>query len=155
MAKDEIDELNTLRLTAEIVGAYVSCNSLKPDQIPGLLQEVHDAVRTIFAGGAAVSGSRTPAVPVSKSISADYITCLEDGKKLKMLKRYLRTHYGLTPEEYRRKWKLPSDYPMVAPAYSKRRSAFAKQIGLGKVKIAAHKKQGAAQRRVRAGRKAA
>jgi predicted transcriptional regulator len=122
----------TLQLATDIVAAFVSNNSMDAAQLPGLLQEVHDAVRALAAGGTASAGSQQPAVPVKKSVTADYVICLEDGKKLKMLKRYLRTQYGLSPEDYRRKWGLPADYPMVAPNYSKRRSEFAKDIGLGK-----------------------
>jgi predicted transcriptional regulator len=121
----------TLHLATDIVAAFVSNNAVTADKLPGLLQEIHDAVRTLAMGGTASAGNQEPAVPVKKSITADYIICLEDGKKLKMLKRYLRTQYGLSPEDYRRKWGLPSDYPMVAPNYAKRRSDFAKKIGLG------------------------
>ena len=122
----------TLHLTTDIVAAYVSNNSINADKIPALLQEVHDTVKALAAGAAANAGNQTPAVSVKKSITPDFIICLEDGKKLKMLKRYIRTQYGLSPEEYRRKWGLPADYPMVAPNYAKRRSQFAKDIGLGR-----------------------
>lgn len=123
----------TLHLATDIVSAFVSNNAVAADKLPGLLQDIHDAVRALAAGGTASAGSQQPAVPVKKSITPDYIICLEDGKKLKMLKRYLRTQYGLSPEDYRRKWGLASDYPMVAPNYSVRRSNFAKEIGLGRV----------------------
>jgi predicted transcriptional regulator len=123
---------DTLHLATDIVAAFVSNNTVTADKLPGLLQDVHDAVRALAAGGTASAGSQQPAVPAKKSITADYIICLEDGKKLKMLKRYLRTQYGLSPEDYRRKWNLPADYPMVAPNYAKRRSDFAKEIGLGR-----------------------
>ncbi|MEE2691915.1 MAG: MucR family transcriptional regulator [Pseudomonadota bacterium] len=126
-----LDAGETLHLATDIVAAYVSNNSVTADKLPALLQEVHDAVRALAKGGTASAGSQEPAVPVKKSINADYIICLEDGKKLKMLKRYLRTQYNLSPEDYRRKWGLPADYPMVAPNYAKRRSDFAKKIGLG------------------------
>ncbi|MEQ8751530.1 MAG: MucR family transcriptional regulator [Amphiplicatus sp.] len=129
--KNGLDAGETLHLATDIVAAYVSNNSVTADKLPGLLQEIHDAVRALAKGGTASAGSQEPAVPVKKSISADYIICLEDGKKLKMLKRYLRTQYNLSPEDYRRKWGLPADYPMVAPNYAKRRSDFAKKIGLG------------------------
>jgi len=122
----------TLHLATDIVAAFVSNNSVSTEKLPGLLQDVHDAVRALAAGGTASAGSQQPAIPVKKSITNDYIICLEDGKKLKMLKRYLRTQYGLSPEDYRRKWNLPADYPMVAPNYAKRRSEFAKEIGLGR-----------------------
>lgn len=123
---------DTLQLATDIVAAFVSNNAMAAEKIPGLLQEVHDAVRALASGGTASAGSQQPAVPVKKSVTNDYVICLEDGKKLKMLKRYLRTQYGLSPEDYRRKWGLPADYPMVAPNYAKRRSDFAKEIGLGR-----------------------
>lgn len=122
----------TLQLATDIVAAFVSNNSVTADKLPALLQEVHDAVRALASGGTASAGSQQPAVPIKKSVTADYVICLEDGKKLKMLKRYLRTQYGMSPEDYRRKWGLPADYPMVAPNYAKRRSEFAKEIGLGR-----------------------
>lgn len=129
--KNGLDAGETLHLATDIVAAYVSNNTVTADKLPALLQEIHDAVRALAKGGTASAGSQEPAVPVKKSITADYIICLEDGKKLKMLKRYLRTQYNLSPEDYRRKWGLPADYPMVAPNYAKRRSEFAKEIGLG------------------------
>jgi predicted transcriptional regulator len=122
----------TLHLATDIVSAFVSNNTVSAEKLPGLLQDIHDAVRALAAGGTASAGSQQPAVPVKKSITPDFIICLEDGKKLKMLKRYLRTQYGLSPEDYRRKWGLAADYPMVAPNYSVRRSNFAKEIGLGR-----------------------
>lgn len=122
----------TLTLATDIVSAFVSNNTVSADKLPSLLQEVHDAVQTLASGGGIGAPAGDPAVAISKSVKPDYIICLEDGKKLKMLKRYLRTHYDLSPEEYRRKWKLPADYPMVAPNYAKRRSEFAKEIGLGR-----------------------
>ena len=131
-----LDSTETLQLATEIVSAYVSNNSVSVEKLPALLQEVHDAVRALAKGGTAMAGNQEPAVPVKKSVTPDYIICLEDGKKLKMLKRYLRTQYDLTPEEYRRKWNLDADYPMVAPNYAKRRSDFAKQIGLGTTRLA-------------------
>ncbi len=127
-----LESSETLQLATDIVAAYVSNNSVSADKLPALLQEVHDAVRALASGGTASAGNQQPAVPVKKSVTSDYVICLEDGKKLKMLKRYLRTQYGLSPEDYRRKWGLPADYPMVAPNYSKRRSEFAKDIGLGR-----------------------
>ena len=123
---------DTLHLATEIVAAFVSNNAVTADKLPGLLQEVHDAVRALASGGTASAGSQQPAVPIKKSVTNEYVICLEDGKKLKMLKRYLRTQYGMSPEDYRRKWGLSADYPMVAPNYAKRRSDFAKEIGLGR-----------------------
>ncbi|MGF1544941.1 MAG: MucR family transcriptional regulator [Parvularculaceae bacterium] len=128
----EATEQDTLNLTTDIVSAFVSNNTVAADKLPGLLQEVHDAMRALAAGGTASAGNQQPAVPVDKSITPDFVICLEDGKKLKMLKRYLRTQYDMSPEDYRRKWGLPADYPMVAPNYAKRRSQFAKEIGLGR-----------------------
>lgn len=147
MAEIRLAASETLQLATDIVAAFVSNNAVKPEQLPGLLQNVHDAVRALANGGTASAGSQEPAIPVKKSITADFITCLEDGKKLKMLKRYLRTQYGLSPEDYRRKWGLPADYPMVAPNYSKRRSAFAKEIGLGTAGVGARKRGRPARRK--------
>lgn len=142
MAKEtSVSAAETLRVATDIVAAYVSKNSLKADQLPGLLQEVHDAVRALAHGGVASAGSQTAAIAPSKSVTPDYIICLEDGVRLKMLKRYLRTQYGLTPEDYRRKWNLPADYPMTAPNYAKRRSSLAKQFGLGKARLGTRKSQ--------------
>jgi len=122
-----------LALSADIVAAYVGQNTVAQSIIPELIRTVYGALSTLNDGQPqrAVEKAK-PAVPVSRSIQHDYIVCLEDGKRLKMLKRYLGSHYNMSPEEYRRKWGLPADYPMVAPAYAARRSAFAKQIGLGK-----------------------
>lgn len=130
-ASDSIEHADAIHLASDIVAAYVSNNKVNADQLPSLLQEVFGAVSGLAEDPRVFSRNRDPAVPISKSVTPDYVICLEDGKKLKMLKRYLRTHYDLTPEEYRRKWGLPADYPMVAPNYAKRRSQFAKDIGLG------------------------
>lgn len=122
-----------LRLGAEIVAAYVSRNSVAAEAVPDIIRTVHQTLESITRGASAPSDERPkPAVPVGKSVQHDYIVCLEDGKRLKMLKRYLRSRYNMSPDEYRRRWSLPPDYPMVAPAYAARRSAFAKQIGLGR-----------------------
>ena len=129
--KGGLEPIETIHLTSDIVAAYVSNNAVKSDQLPGLLQKIYGVVSDLADADPSFSGRREPAVPVAKSITPDYVICLEDGKKLKMLKRYLRTHYDLSPEEYRRKWGLPADYPMVAPNYAKRRSQVAKVIGLG------------------------
>ena len=124
-----IDE-NIVR-TADIVSAYVSNNVVEADSVGDLIRSVHQALGDL---GSTESEERPePAVPIGKSIKPDYIVCLEDGKKLKMLKRYLRTHYDLSPEEYRAKWDLPPDYPLVSPNYSERRRELAKDIGLGTV----------------------
>ena len=123
---------NHLELTAEIVSAYVANNSLPQNELPALLRAVHDALNRTAAGRAETPApALAPAVPVKKSVTPDYIVCLEDGKKFKSLKRHLRTQYGMTPEQYREKWGLPADYPMVAPNYAKARSEMAKSFGLG------------------------
>jgi predicted transcriptional regulator len=128
------NEIDFLELTGDIVAAYVTKNSISSADLPDLIRNVYAAFSTLGqAQPVAVAATvQKPAVSIAKSITEDYIVCLEDGKRLKMLKRYLRTRYGLTPEDYRRKWKLPADYPMVAPAYAERRSNFAKEIGLGR-----------------------
>ena len=125
------DEL--LRMSVDVVSAYVSNNALASGQIPELIQTVYASLESLSETSPEPEPEpQKPAVPIRKSVGDDYIVCLEDGKKLKMLKRHLRTNYGMTPEEYRAKWGLASDYPMVAPAYAKQRSAFAKKIGLGR-----------------------
>lgn len=119
-------------LTAQIVSAYVGKNTLASNELPSLIGDVHQAL--IRASGNVEVGERDelkPAVPVKKSVTPDYIVCLEDGKKFKSLKRHLRTHYKMSPEEYRAKWQLPHDYPMVAPNYAAARSQLAKKMGLG------------------------
>ena len=124
-----------LRMSVEIVSAYVSNNSIAATQVPDVINTVYGALNSI--NGQTVfesSESQKPAVSVRRSVNPDYIVCLEDGKKLKMLKRHLRAAYGMSPDEYRAKWGLPSDYPMVAPNYALQRSAFAKKIGLGRKK---------------------
>src|SRR5262245_22843834 len=111
-----------MRLGAEIVAAYVSRNAVPVDAVPEIIRSVHDALEGLTREPAPAPESRPkPAVPISKSVQHDFIVCLEDGKKLKMLKRYLRSRYDMSPEEYRRRWGLPPDYPMVAPAYAARR----------------------------------
>lgn len=122
-----------LRLGAEIVSAYVSRNSVPVDVVPELIRSVHQALEGLGQAEPITAEERPkPAVPINKSVQHDFIVCLEDGKKLKMLKRYLRSRYNMSPDDYRRRWGLPADYPMVAPAYAARRSDFAKQIGLGR-----------------------
>ena len=119
-----------LRMTASVVSAYVGNNSLTPTQIPDVIKTVYGSLTSLGGGGG--RDAPRPAVPVRRSITPDYIVCLEDGRKLKMLKRHLRTTYNMTVDDYRQKWGLPIDYPMVAPNYAKQRSAFAKRIGLGR-----------------------
>ena len=130
---DELSGQDVLRLSAEIVSAYVSRNTLQPAGIADVVRQVHTALSELTQPQpAALAQRQKPAVPVSRSIQPDFIVCLEDGAKLKMLKRYLRSRYDMSPEDYRRKWGLPADYPMVAPSYAARRSDFAKKIGLGR-----------------------
>ncbi|MBT1159811.1 MucR family transcriptional regulator [Aminobacter anthyllidis] len=124
---------NLIELTAHVVSAYVSNNPVPVGELPGLIGQIHIALKGT-AGSAAPEKPEAlkPAVPIRKSVMPDYIVSLEDGKKFKSLKRHLATHYGLTPDEYRAKWGLPADYPMVAPNYAAARSALAKTMGLGR-----------------------
>ncbi len=120
-----------VQLTAEIVSAHVSNNSVAVNDVPQLIQNVHGALSGLSGTQAEPEARPEPKVPVRSSIKPDYIVCLEDGKKLKMLKRHLMTHYQMTPEQYRQKWGLSADYPMVAPNYAEQRRTLAKSIGLG------------------------
>ena len=120
-----------LTLTADIVAAHVSNNSVAVNDLPNLIQNVHSALNGISGRSSAPEPKPEPKVPIRSSIKPDYIVCLEDGKRLKMLKRHLMTHYGMTPDQYRQKWGLATDYPMVAPNYAEQRRALAKSIGLG------------------------
>ena len=120
-----------LTLTADIVAAHVSNNSVAVNDLPNLIQNVHAALSGISGNGGATEAKPEPKVSIRASIKPDYIVCLEDGKKLKMLKRHLMTHYSMTPEQYRQKWGLSADYPMVAPNYAEQRRKLAKSIGLG------------------------
>ncbi|MEX0757983.1 MAG: MucR family transcriptional regulator [Tistlia sp.] len=138
-----------LGLTTEVVVAYLKNNPVASTDIPSIIASVHAALKG--ADGSSVEAPEekpTPAVPVRRSITPDYLICLEDGRKLKTLKRHLRAAYNMTPEEYRAKWGLPADYPMVAPNYAKQRSEFARKIGLGTANAGAAKKGG---RRKKAG----
>lgn len=129
---ENVSGQDILGLTAEIVSAHVSNNPVAMAELPGLISQVHAALTNLGKPVPEPEVKRQePAVPIKKSITPAYIICLEDGKKLKMLKRHLKTAYNLSPEQYREKWGLPSDYPMVAEDYAKRRSALAKEIGLG------------------------
>lgn len=121
-----------IEMTADIVSAYVGNNSISAAELPTLIQSVHRALAGVSTGGEVVEAApKEPAVPIRRSITPDYLVCLEDGRKFKSLKRHLRTKYNMSPEEYRAKWSLPKDYPMVAPNYAKARSDLAKQMGLG------------------------
>ena len=121
-----------LELTANIVSSHVSNNSVTPDSLPEFIKNVHASLAAATAGGQKFDDSpRHPAVPIKSSITTDYLICLEDGKKLKMLRRHLKRAYSMTPEQYRARWGLPPDYPMVAPGYAAKRSELAKKMGLG------------------------
>lgn len=123
-----------ISLTSKVVEAYLARNTVPVTEVPNLINTVHQSLKSIGKPSEAVEASvdLKPAVPVKKSVHPEYIICLEDGKKLKMLKRHLKTSYNLTPDEYRAKWGLPSDYPMVAPTYAKQRSELAVKLGLGR-----------------------
>jgi predicted transcriptional regulator len=131
MAELETSEDTLLTLTADIVAAHVSNNSVAVNDLPNLIQNVHGALSAISGSATAAEPKLEPKVSIRSSIKPDYIVCLEDGKRLKMLKRHLMTHYNLTPDQYRQKWGLSADYPMVAPNYAEQRRALAKSIGLG------------------------
>ncbi len=128
---DQMTESNLLGLTAQIVSAHVANNTVEVDQLPAVIRDVYQALSHIGQETAAPAEKSQPAVPIRKSVFPDYIICLEDGKRLKMLKRHLATSFNLTPEQYREKWGLDASYPMVAPNYAEKRSSLAKQIGLG------------------------
>lgn len=125
------EKAELIDMTADIVSAYVGNNPVAPDELANLIQKVFAALNGVSAGAVEVEEKIDPAVPIRKSVTPDYLICLEDGKKFKSLKRHLRTHYSLSPEEYREKWGLPRDYPMVAPNYAQARSKLAKKMGLG------------------------
>jgi len=126
------DRSEVIEMTADIVSAFVSNNSVPATELPALIQSVHRALSSVSSTPEVVESTpREPAVPVKKSVNPDFLVCLEDGRKFKSLKRHLRTKYNMSPEEYRAKWGLPKDYPMVAPNYAKARSDLAKQMGLG------------------------
>ncbi len=132
-SNEKMSKEERLQMVADIVTAYVSHNPLPSSHLPEVIATVHESLAKLETGDQEEPAvAQKPAVPIKRSITDDYIICLEDGKQLKMLKRYLRTKYDMTPEQYRAKWNLPADYPMVAPSYSRRRSQFAKDIGLGR-----------------------
>lgn len=121
-----------MEFASDIVSAYVSNNSVQSSELAGLIRDVHATLASLGNGHDSAEAKK-PAVSIKKSITDEFLICLEDGKKFKSLKRHLRSKYGLSPEEYREKWGLPYDYPMVAPSYARKRSALAKEMGLGKV----------------------
>ncbi len=125
------EDIPLVELTASIVAAFVGGNAVPTAEMPALIRSVHAALSAVGAPEAAAPEPKEPAVPVRRSVTPDYIVCLEDGRRFKSLKRHLRTQYDLSPEDYREKWGLPSDYPMVAPNYAKARSELARQMGLG------------------------
>ena len=128
---DKVDNIELLALTTDIVASHVANNTVPVADLPQLIQQVYATLASVDASTAASIARPQSAVPIKKSVTPDYIICLEDGKKLKMLKRHLKTRYNMTPEEYRERWGLPADYPMVAPNYAAQRRELAKKIGLG------------------------
>jgi predicted transcriptional regulator len=146
-------EMNDLvSMTADVVAAYVAQNTLPSTELPGLIQQIHATLQQV-AGGAQHTPEQplAPAVPVKKSVTKDYIICLEDGKRFKSLKRHLRSSFNLSPEEYRKKWGLPYDYPMVAPNYARTRSELAKSMGLGNLRQKAKQAASSGSRNARRG----
>ena len=133
MSDAKTESMDLLEMTVEIVASHVSNNNVPIDELPALIGKVHQALSSLGEGlpQPSTAARPQPAVSIKKSVMPDYIVCLEDGKKLKMLKRHLRTAYNMTPEQYRERWSLPADYPMVAPNYARQRRDLAKQIGLG------------------------
>jgi predicted transcriptional regulator len=137
---DTVQKANILELlsyTSEIVAAHLANNSLPVSEIPLLIQQIYQSLSSVESGRARFGERPQPAVPIKKSVTPEHIICLEDGKKLKMLKRHLKTSFNMTPEEYRERWGLSSDYPMVAPNYANQRSSLAKDIGLGRRRLKA------------------
>lgn len=128
----QIDKTEILALTSEIVSSHVANNPVAMSELPGFIEAIFSKLHDLADGAAEEEVELVPAVPIKKSVTNDYIICLEDGRKLKMLKRHLSTAFDMTPDEYRAKWGLPSDYPMVAPAYAQKRQELAKKIGLGR-----------------------
>jgi predicted transcriptional regulator len=130
---DNSNNTNTIELTADVISAYVSNNPVPVSELPSLIAQIHQSLTGLSNGQATTPEEKlAPAVPIKKSITPEYIVCLDDGKKFKSLKRHLKTKFGITPEEYRAKWNLPADYPMVAPSYAAARSELAKKMGLGR-----------------------
>jgi predicted transcriptional regulator len=138
---NQIQVESIIEITARVVCAFVSFNSVPAAEVPNLIRTIHATLVGLVGGGVgSTRNASKPAVPIGKSITPDFIVCLEDGKRLKMLKRYLRSRHGLSPEAYRAKWGLPLDYPMTAPSYAALRSKLAKQIGLGRISRKARKR---------------
>ena len=139
MTEERDDSLDKMTLVSEIVAAYVSNNTMESSDLPEFIKLVYRNLHNTGFGKSSLGAPGVPAVPIDESVNPDYIVCLEDGRRLKMLKRHLKTAYGMTPEQYKERWDLPSDYPMVAPNYAKKRTEIAKNIGLG-----THRKKAAA-----------
>ncbi|MCJ7420689.1 MucR family transcriptional regulator [Sphingomicrobium astaxanthinifaciens] len=131
MDEETLRDETLITLTADIVAAHLGNNMVAVGDVPQLIENVHGALSKLHGGGAKAEEKPEPAVSIRASVKPDYLVCLEDGKKLKMLKRHLMTHYDMTPDDYRQKWGLPADYPMVAPNYAEQRRQLAKKIGLG------------------------
>jgi predicted transcriptional regulator len=135
---DDFNKTDTIELTVDVIAAYVSNNPVPVSELPSLIAQVHQSLAGLSTASETTPLEKlTPAVPIKKSVTPEYIVCLDDGKKFKSLKRHLKTTFGITPEEYRAKWNLPVDYPMVAPAYAAARSELAKKMGLGRKSKAA------------------
>ena len=147
--QEKISDAELLRLSSEIIASYLGHNEVDPDQLGSVISQVFGALSNLARSAAPVQEVLKPAVPIKKSVTRDYLICLEDGKRLKMLKRYLSSNFNLTPDQYRTKWGLPTNYPMVAPAYTQQRSEFAKRIGLGKVNTTGKKPSSGQPRRGR------
>lgn len=129
---DRNEPLDIMSLVAEVVASYVSNNEMEASELPAFIQQVHRSLCNVGSGRSFLLHDRPdPVVPIEESVQPDYIVCLEDGRRLKMLKRHLKTAYNMSPDQYRERWGLAADYPMVAPNYAKRRSNLAKDIGLG------------------------
>lgn len=129
--KEVLPSAEILRMTSDVVAAYLQNNPLPTAELPSVIQTIHGSLAALNNGSESRSEPQKPAVSIRRSVTPDYIVCLEDGKKLKMLKRHLKTRYNMSPDEYRERWGLPADYPMVAPRYAQQRSELAKKIGLG------------------------
>lgn len=130
--KENMDNIDLLPLTTEIVAAHISNNEVSTDDLPHLIRQIHGILSDIGSSKSTKLGPRKPAVSIEDSVTPDHIICLEDGKKMKMLKRHLKTAYNMSVQDYRERWNLPADYPMVAPNYAQKRSSLAKSFGLGK-----------------------
>lgn len=153
MSEVAVDKAEILALTSEIVSSHVSNNSVAAADLASLIEVVHDKLQTLSQPKEDKPEPPTPAVPIKKSVTNDFIICLEDGKKLKMLKRHLMTAYGMTPDDYRARWGLKADYPMVAPSYAAKRQQLAKKIGLGRKKGATVKPKAKPAAKAKRGRK--